>query len=103
VRLVGCNNINKIDSKRMLSSMRVPDNKNYNVSDLIQSVKGNFSYKLNIGNIWQRRFYTRIVDSNRYLGIVIDYIKHNPIKAELPKKYRKFPYQYFNWGLINRL
>lgn len=53
--------------------------------------------------IFQKRFYTRIVHDRKYLETVIEYIKHNPIKAELPSKYHQHPYQYFNWDKINEL
>ena len=77
--------------------------KQYSISDLMQSIKGNFSRKIHIGNIWQKRFYTRIVNNRRYLHSVIEYIKHNPTKAELPLKYYRQPYRYFNWTKINFL
>ena len=73
---------------------------NYNISDLIQSIKGNFSRKLHMGKIWQPRFYTRVVSTRKYLYTVIEYIKYNPVKAELPIKYSKEPYQYFS--MVNK-
>lgn len=53
--------------------------------------------------IWQPRFNTRIVDTEERLRNTIEYIKNNPIKAGLPKKYQKLPYMYFNWELIYQL
>jgi len=90
-------------AERTLSSVRSDEEGKYTISDLIQSVKGNFSRKVNMGNIWQRRFYARIVDNRKYLEMVVHYIKQNPIKAELPPRYCKFPYQYIDWESINML
>lgn len=84
-----------IPTERTLS--RVRSHNNYNISDLSQSIKGNFSRKLHMGNIWRKRFYTRIVDSEKYLHTVIHYIKHNPTKAKLPGKFCRLPYQFFNF------
>ena len=54
-------------TKRMLSSVRLGKNNKYNISDLIQSIKGNFSRKIHIGSIWQHRFNTRIINNRKYL------------------------------------
>lgn len=95
---------NRISStERTLSSVRDQLTYQYTISDLTQSIKGNFSRKIHIGNLWQRRFYARIVDNQTYFETVIHYIQHNSIRAELTEKYRKVPYQYFNWELINNL
>jgi len=75
----------------------------FTISDLMQSIKGNFSRNIHVGNVWQKRFYARIVNNRRYLRTVIEYIKHNPEKAELPGKYHKPPYRYFDWEKINGL
>jgi REP element-mobilizing transposase RayT len=91
-----------------LSRVRIDKNRmrsvdSFNISDLLQSIKGNFSRKIHEGNIWQKRFYTKIVNTHKYLETVIQYIENNPIKAELPKKYQQKPYQYFNWPKIHAL
>lgn len=84
-----------------LSSVR--SNKQYTISDLMQSIKGNFSRQVHQGNIWQPRFNTRIVDNEERLRNTLEYIKYNPKKASLPKKYQKFPCMYFNEKLIKSL
>lgn len=93
------NNRFYINTERTLSSVRSQNN----ISDLLQSIKGNFSWKIYQGNIWQRRFYARIVNTSKYLETVIKYIRQNPIKNKLPPKYHKWPYQYFNHELLDRL
>ncbi len=52
---------------------------------------------------FQNRFNYRIVTNEEQLRNVIDYITHNPIKAELPEKWSKHPYQYKNDGLTEQL
>jgi hypothetical protein len=89
--------------ERTFSNVRSRPKNIYTISDLMQSIKGNFSRKIHNGNIWQRRFYHRIVNTDEYLATVIDYIKNNPTKEHLPKKLQKTPYQYFDWAKINNL
>ncbi|MFA5106700.1 MAG: transposase [Patescibacteria group bacterium] len=91
---------NNYTTERTLSRVR---SRGYTVSDLLQSIKGNFSRQIHHGNIWQKRFYTRIINTHKYLETAVQYIKHNPVKASLPKKYHRAPYQYFNWPLIKAL
>lgn len=80
---------------RLNNNMR-SNKKSYTISDLMQSIKGNFSRKIHHGNIWQKRFNARIVNTDEYLETVIDYIKSNPVKENLPKKFQQMPYQYFD-------
>ena len=88
-------------SKVRSSPARTP--KPFTISDLIQSIKGNFSYKHKLGAIWQRRFYTKIVNTPEYLETVVEYIRYNPTKDGLPKRFTQPPYQYFDWGKIRKL
>lgn len=100
---------NAINTKRAtstesaLSSVRSDNKRQHTISDFMQSLKGNFSRKLHMGSIWQRRFYTRIVNDRKYLEAVIHYIKNNPLKEKSPLKYHQPPYQYFDWHKINNL
>ncbi len=80
----------------------------FTISDVIHGIKSYFIKEIrtnyNISySIWQPRFYVRIVSTCKYLGTVIEYIKYNPIKAKLPVKYCKLPYQYLNMLKINNL
>ena len=77
----------------------------YNISQLMYAIKSYFINELrkryNIDySIWQKRFNTRIVDTEERLGNTIKYIKNNPQKAGLPKKYQLFPYMYFDMEKI---
>ncbi|MFA5051680.1 MAG: transposase [Patescibacteria group bacterium] len=82
--------------------------KENNVSQLMYCIKSYFIKRIRVQynipySIWHTRFYTRIVDTQQYLHTVIHYIQYNPVKAKLPEKYQKFPYQYFDWRLISKL
>lgn len=101
VRWVNGNNTFHPQPQSTLSSVRCISH--HTVSDLLQSVKGNFSRQIHLGNIWQPRFNTRIVNTQKRLRNTIQYIKNNPIKVRLPQKYHHPPYQFFNWRLIHQL
>jgi REP element-mobilizing transposase RayT len=78
------------------------------ISNLIYTIKSYFLNQLRKYHdipysIFQSRFYTRIVNNQRYLKTIILYIQNNPIKAELSDKYHQKPYQYFNWPKIHKL
>lgn len=81
--------------QRTLSRVRDVGKKQspHTISDLMQSIKGNFSRKVHMGNIWQRRFYAKVIDTDEYLRTVVEYIEYNPIGAGLPAKYKRMPYQ----------
>jgi putative transposase len=73
------------------------------LSNFVQSIKGTFSRKMHMGHIWQRRFHDEIIQTEEQLESVINYIYFNPIKAELPEKWSKHPYQYKNNELTEQL
>jgi REP element-mobilizing transposase RayT len=75
----------------------------YHISDYVKSIRGTFSRTIHKGQIWQPRFYDQIIEHEKRLAVTIDYIKNNPIKADLSKKYQKYPYQFINDELINDL
>ena len=88
-------NINP-SAQRGLSSLR-----GFTISDLLQSIKGNFSRKIHIGNIWQSRFNSRFVNTEKRFENTLNYILYNYQKHNLPGKYSVYPYQYINNKLIN--
>lgn len=83
-------------------------NAKFDISQIMHAIKSYYclavreQYGINYP-IWQPRFNTRIVDNEERLRNTIEYIKYNPAKAGLPKKYQKFPYMYFNWKEISKL
>lgn len=82
--------------------------KTYTISELMYTIKSYFIKQIREKydipySVWHPRFYARIITTQRYLETVIHYIKNNPVKADLPKKYHKMPYQWFEWKKINNL
>ncbi|MBU0597915.1 transposase [Patescibacteria group bacterium] len=80
----------------------------YTISDLMYTIKSFYYKQIRVKygikySCLQPRFYTRIADTEKYLNTVIQYIKQNPIKAELSSKYHRLPYQHFDWKKINNL
>ena len=71
------------------------------LSKIMQKIKSIF-YKnirekyLFKDKIWQKSFDFRIKDNKELFMESIAYIKNNPIKWQLPEKYSKIPYIYFN-------
>lgn len=88
----------KISTERTFSKVR-----EYNISHLMQSIRGNFSRKVDRGNLWQRRFYTKIIDTPRYLETIIEYMHCNPVKENLLAKYERAPYRYTDTPSISAL
>jgi len=82
--------------------------RNVNISQLIHTIKSYFCDvirdRCDINYpIFQKRFYARIVDTDKYLRTVIQYMINNPIKVELLEKYQKLPYQFVNEKKIRTL
>ncbi len=80
----------------------------YTISELMHGIKSYFAKELRVKydipySILQPRFYTRIIDTDRYLRTIVEYITYNPTEADLPAKYREMPYQFVNVGKINGL
>lgn len=64
------------------------------ITDLMRTIKGTFTHDINREQFWQKRFYARIVDSDRYLDRVLTYIQYNHVKHGLPARYARWPYSY---------
>lgn len=72
---------------RGLSSPRT-----FTLGDLMQSIKGNFSWQFSTGQFWQTRFIFKIVNDKRYLENVIDYARFNYRKMNLPESFGQAPF-----------
>lgn len=97
-----------ISNPALVSAPALDDSENFNISQLMHTIKSYFVNELrnkhNVSrSMWQRRFYTRVIDTDEYFKNVIQYIKQNPIKASLPSKYHKPPYQLFDWEKVYNL
>ncbi|MFA5052250.1 MAG: transposase [Patescibacteria group bacterium] len=80
----------------------------FTIPDLMHGIKSYFCDQLRIDHgidfpFFQKRFYARIVNTDDYFRTVIEYIRHNPVKAELPKRYQTMPYQYFDRETIREI
>ncbi len=75
----------------------------HTISDFIKSIRGTFSRKIHEGQIWHPRFYDQVIEDEDRIRSTLDYITHNPTKAELPKKYHYYPYQYKDDDLVDQL
>jgi len=52
-----------------------------------------FNYKYNrIGHLWQGRFRSNPILSEKYLETVIKYVEMNPIRAELAESIEAYPF-----------
>lgn len=88
---------------RRLSSRRCDPVIGYTLSDLMQSIKGTFSRTLPTGKFWQHRSNFRIVEHETYLRNVIEYIRYNYRKMDLPERYGQPPFGFINEGSIQQL
>lgn len=75
--------------ERTFSNVRSRPKNIYTIFDLMQSIKGNFSRMVHQDHIWQRRFNTRIVNTDEYLATIIYYIKIIPLKIIYRKNFDK--------------
>lgn len=72
---------------------------NKNISELIHTIKSFSFTKLRQNNLvifkfWQNRFHFKIVTSDREFKNKLLYIKNNPLKLNLSKKYFDEPYMF---------
>lgn len=72
------------------------------LSDLMHSIKSTYSQSLRHGKFWQHRFYFRILQDEDYLHHVVDYIRLNYTKMNLPELYSQTPYVLIDHDAINR-
>ena len=49
------------------------------------------------GSIWQRSFYDHALRKEEDLGKVANYILENPVRKELVKDWRDYPYSWCEW------
>ena len=68
-----------------LLTAQLPGNK---LSEIVRRIKGRSSHEINrlrgcTGQVWQNSFFDRAIRSMEHLGLTIDYIHDNPVKARL--------------------
>jgi hypothetical protein len=73
------------------------------LSDLMKSIKGTFSRTLPKGTFWQHRSNFRIIETERYLSNVVDYVRWNYQKMNLPESYGQHPYVFIDHSRIHAM
>ena len=74
-----------------------PHLKKYNISFIMQSIKGSFGITYNKlikknGVVWQKRFYDEAIRTERDLLIKINYTLQNPVRAHLVEDAGDYPF-----------
>lgn len=75
----------------------------YTLPDLMQSIKGNFSWKMHNEKFWQDGYDARIVENPERLENTVEYIKYNFRKMNLPEVYGQHPFTYTYWMKMKTL
>lgn len=78
-----------------------PTDKKYNISKIMNFIKGTFSRKYNklinnTGKILQKGFYDKIMRQEKDVLKSLEYIHYNPIKKDLVKKPEDYLYSSYN-------
>ncbi|MEK7537646.1 MAG: hypothetical protein AAB619_01580 [Patescibacteria group bacterium] len=89
---------------RRLSSRRsFQADRRFTLGDLMKSIKGSFSRTLPKGKLWQHRSNFRIVEDESYFANVVEYVRHNYSKMNLPERYGEAPFVFIDHNAIHRL
>ena len=72
----------------------------FNLSFIMQMIKGSFSRKINKlndvkGHIWQRRYYDEVIRGEGQLIRQLDYLHYNPVEAGLVSSPAKYNFSSF--------
>lgn len=79
---------------------RCEHDRQYTLSDLMHSIKSTSSHSLHRGKFWQHRSNFRIVETEEYLSNVIEYIRFNYRKMNLPEWYGQLPFVFIDQQAI---
>jgi len=80
-----------------------PGRRIFTLSDLMQSIKGNFSYRMDGGTFWQEHYDARIVSTVDHLSNTMEYIINNHRKHDLPDAFGRHPFVYHDLRKIRAL
>lgn len=80
-----------------------PGRRIFTLSDLMQSIKGNFSWSMDGGTFWQERYDARIVSTAERLSNTMEYIINNHRKYNLPDAFGRHPFVYHDLRKIRAL
>ncbi len=93
---------NYLFPQRRLSSRRCGRDKQYNLSNLMQSIKGSFSRTMPKGKFWQHRSNFRLVSDQEDFNNKINYIQYNYRKMDLPEYYGRHPWVWIDHAKIDQ-
>lgn len=90
------------------ASLPAPAETNYNISNLMHSVKSYFAKEIRDRygvdyKIWQTRFNFRIIDTSLRFENTVNYIQYNYKKINLSNKYSEHPFLYMDWKRIRQM
>lgn len=69
----------------------------------MKSIKGTFSRTLPKGKFWQHRSNFRIIDNEEHFGHVVEYIRYNYTKMDLPEEYGRPLFLYVHHQMLERV
>lgn len=81
----------------------VQKNGHMTLSKMMNLLKGKFSRLMSPGRFWQPRFNFRIVGNDERFVHIVEYIRYNYRKIELPEMYGQSPWVWIDWEAINNL
>lgn len=79
-----------------------PSPERFSLSQLMHSIKSTFAHSLSQGRFWHRRFHFRIIETEEYFANVIEYIRFNYRKMNLPERYGQPPFVFMDEGAIRQ-
>jgi REP element-mobilizing transposase RayT len=77
----------------------------YIVTDILKSLKWYTALRCNkllkhSGAFWQHESYDHVVQDEKELRRIVEYILNNPVKAGLCEKWEDWQWSYYNFNLI---
>lgn len=75
----------------------------YTLSQLMQSIKGTYSWETTDETIWHPRFNFRIVETEERFYNTVNYIIHNYTKMNLHERFGGSPFVFVDWMRIKEL
>lgn len=64
----------------------------YTIGQLVQSIKGNYSYQLPRGTFWKKSYHGRSIYSDLYYRRILRYVRFNAVKHGLPAAHQQPPF-----------
>lgn len=88
---------------KLKGGLSSPDRKIYSLSDLMQSIKGNYSRCIHNGAFWQEGYDARIISTAERMNNTVYYLMYNHQKHGLPDAFGARPFLYHDLRAIRVL